>query len=487
MNRSRHDIHGIPQDLLPNEKNRTVRLVALATIALFALVNPSTLGLPGAHFGTPNHLTMASPSTSGIVITETLNLTQSNVNASRGFKESSWSSNSTTGQIGINSSDLAGETVSAVFRLDQGSLVQAQSIKYDFDFSTSVPIPGPSGPRIIASVGLTSSGYDGWYSQSATPIYPNDTKIVSVSNIEGLYENGSQRSSLVFEARNVTNAQASNSGGNSTILFQREFPGYVAGDGLLHEYSIEIDRQSGRTVWITDDSIIAAFNLSFVPSDLVFIASANDPGNTAIATIKDPVQTAILPSQTITFTSQSSGTLSVYAVSGSSSSILFANITSSIGQISSLQDQITLLHDQVGNLTSQNAQLQSRNAQWFSQWWASIMWGVLGAGVGGFIFVTTTGLKTRRRSAEGLSGTSSSACPQCGGRMPSGASFCGECGTILTETTLLCPECGERMPPAAVYCGDCGTQFTMQGTRPPNGASQTSASESRNEKEEGWR
>src|SRR5919109_1112347 len=100
MNRSRHDIHGIPQDLLPNEKNRTVRLVALATIALFALVNPSTLGLPGAHFGTPNHLTMASPSTNGIVTTEALNLTQSNINASRGFKESSWSSNSTTGQIG---------------------------------------------------------------------------------------------------------------------------------------------------------------------------------------------------------------------------------------------------------------------------------------------------------------------------------------------------------------------------------------------------
>src|SRR5436189_135659 len=89
-----------------------------------------------------------------------------------------------------------------------------------------VLVPGSSGPRITASVGFTNSNYNNWYAQNRTPVYPNNTKTLSVVNIEGSYANGSPRRSLLLQAQQVTNA----SGGNSTTLFQQEFPGYAAGD-----------------------------------------------------------------------------------------------------------------------------------------------------------------------------------------------------------------------------------------------------------------
>jgi len=302
-------------------------------------------------------------------------------------------------------------------------------------------------------------------------------------NVQGLYANGTTETSLFFEAQNVTNAQASIYGGTNTTLFQREFAGY-AGDGVVHHYSIEIDLQSGRTVWIVDDAIISSFNLSFVPVNLVFTVSGTDPGNLADATLKDPVETAVLSSQTIVLTTMPSSGVVVYGLSDSSS-FQIVNVTRTLGQISSLQDQVNHLNDQVGNLTSANSQLQARNSQWWSQWWASIVWGLLGAGVGGVFIMMAPGLKTRPKSTDGLSNEDGSACPQCGGRMPADASFCGECGTRLRDTALLCPQCGGQMPPASVYCGECGTAIK---TRPPPGQiSQASAMEGRDEKEGPWR
>ena len=464
MSRPRHDIY------------RTLTVVTIAFVAMF---NPISLGFGTAQGSTPTSLIMAPPSAAGIVTTEHLNFTQANVNASRSFKESSWNSNSTTAKISVNSTDQEGEKVSAVLQLDQRSLAGAQSIRYDFDLATQVSQPGSSGPRITASFSLTSSNYGGWYSQSATPIYPDNTKTVGVMNVQGHYANGTTETSLFFEAQNVTNAQASSYGGTNTTLFQREFAGYV-GDGVSHHYSIEIDLQSGRTVWIVDDAIISSFNLSFVPDNLVFAVSGTDPGNFAVAMLKDPVETVVLSSQTIVLTTTQSSGVVVYGLSGSSS-FQIVNVTRTLGQISSLQDQINHLNDQVGNLTSANSQLQDRNSQWWSQWWASIVWGLLGVGIGGVFIMTAPGLKTRRKSTDALSNEDGSACPQCGGRMPAGATFCGECGTQLRETASLCEQCGGRMPPASVYCGECGTAIE---TRPPPGqASQASAMEGRDEKE----
>jgi hypothetical protein len=170
-------------------------------------------------------------------------------------------------------------------------MAQAQTIKYDFEFATNVLTAGLSGPRITASVGLTSSTYNNWYTQNRTPVYPNNTKTLSVVNIEGSYANGTSRRSLLLQAQQVTNA----SGGNSTTLFQQEFPGYAAGDGVFHRYSIEIDLLSNRTIWIVDDTIISMFKLSFVPANIVLIVSATDPGDLAEATLRGSVQTALLP------------------------------------------------------------------------------------------------------------------------------------------------------------------------------------------------
>ena len=455
-------------------------LVVFAIIVV--LCNPFFLGTAKQE-STVAALTQ-SPYTSGVIITRQLNLTQANVNASKNLMESSWNSNNTVARVSINSTDPQGETVSAVLHLDQSITSQAQTIKYDFELATSVPTAGSSGPMIGASLGLTSSNYDGRYVSSLTPVFPDNTKTASVSNVKGLYANGSLRSSLLFQTDNVTKAQASSSGADSTTLFQREFPGYAAGDGLFHHYSIELDLQSNRTTWIADDAIIATFKLSFVPSCMVFVASGNDPGNSAIAILKDPVETAILSSQTVILTTQSATPVVVYGWSGSSPSAL--NLTATTGQISSLQNQINHLNDQVGNLTSQNGQLQARNSQWFSQWWSPIVVGLLGVGLGGFVFMTTMGVKASRKNASTLF-IEGSACPECGGQMPSGSTFCGECGNRLRKARLSCPQCGEQMPPSSVFCGECGRQMSMGNAGPENEASQMSASVGRDEKDEAWR
>src|SRR6266849_2352929 len=285
MHLSRQDTHCILLCLISNERSRTSSRLVIGLIAVIALFNP--VFLESSHGHEPAVIVQSgSTSTANAILTTTsLNLTQPNLNASRSFQMSSWSSNSTSARTIINSTDAQGETVSAVWRLDQSGMALAQTIKYDFEFATSVPIPGSSGPRITASMGLTSSNYNNWYAQNRTPVYPNNTKTVSVVNIEGSYTNGSSRRSLLLQAQQVTNA----SGGNSTTLFQQEFPGYAAGDGAFHRYSIEIDLLSNRTIWIVDDTIIALFKLSFVPANMALIASANSPRNLLVATLENPI------------------------------------------------------------------------------------------------------------------------------------------------------------------------------------------------------
>jgi len=378
--------------------------------------------------------------------------------------------------------DAQGEMVSAVWRLDQSGVAQAQTIKYDFQFATSVPVPGSSGPRITGSVGFTNSNYNNWYAQNRTPVYPNNTKTLSVVNIEGSYANGSPRRSLLLQAQQVTNA----SGGNSTTLFQQEFPGYAAGDGVFHHYSIQIDLQSNRTIWIVDDTIIAMFKLSFVPANMLLIASATDPVNLAVATLKDPVQTALLPLVPITSITSSSLTSTPVTLSISSGGLVqITNFTITLGQISSLQNQIDHLNGEVGDLTTQNAQLQAKNSQWFAQWWFSIIWGLLGAVVGGLLFVSSGRLRTGRKDVTSESGGASS-CPHCGGQMPPEATFCGECGTTLRETGSICPGCGEQMPAASRYCGDCGAQIPV-GDPTSQNTSHTSTDLGADENQDTWR
>ncbi len=95
------------------------------------------------------------------------------------------------------------------------------------------------------------------------------------------------------------------------------------------------------------------------------------------------------------------------------------------------------------------------------------------------------GLRTRRKSTDALSNEDGSACPQCGDRMPAGATFCGECGTQLRVTALPCPQCGGQMPPASGYCGECGT--AIETGPPPEQISQASTMEGRDEKDGPWR
>ncbi len=467
---------------MSNERDRTSSWLLVGLIAVIVLFNPVYLGPSTGHAATVIVQSGSFSTANAILTTTPLNLTQPNLNASRNFQMSSWSSNSTSARTIINSTDVQGETVSAVWRLDQSGVAQAQTIKYDFQFATSVPVPGSSGPRITASVGFTNSNYNNWYAQNRTPVYPNNTKTLSVVNIEGSYANGSPRRSLLLQAQQVTNA----SGGNSTTLFQQEFPGYAAGDGVFHHYSIQIDLQSNRTIWIVDDTIIAMFKLSFVPANMLLIASATDPVNLAVATLKDPVQTALLPLVPITSITSSSLTSTPVTLSISSGGLVqITNFTITLGQISSLQNQIDHLNGEVGDLTTQNAQLQAKNSQWFAQWWFSIIWGLLGAVVGGLLFVSSGRLRTGRKDVTSEPGRASS-CPHCGGQMPPEAAFCGVCGTTLRETKSVCPRCGEQMPAASLYCGDCGTQIPV-GDPTSQNTSHTSTDLGADENQDTWR
>ena len=480
MQFSRRDTCRTPFGLGSNHRDRTSGCLVIALLAVVALLNPVLLGTSSGHAPTAVVQSGSTSTANAILTTTPLNLTQPNLNASRSLQMSSWSSNSTTSRTIINSTDAQGETVSLVWRLDQSGMALAQTIKYDFELATSVPIPGPSGPRITASLQLTSSTYNSWYAQNRTPVYPNNTKTINISNIEGSYANGSSRKSLLLQAQRIIDASA----GNSATLFQQEFPGYAAGDGAFHRYSIEIDLQSNRTIWIVDNTIIAMFNLSFIPANMILITSANGVGDLAVATLKDPVQTALLPLVPITSTTFGASTPITLSIS-SSGQVQISNFTIPQGQISSLQSQIDRLNGQVGSLTTQNSQLQAKNSQWFSQWWISIVWGLLGAVVGGFVFVSSARIRTGRKSVTTESGRTGS-CPNCGGQMPTGATFCGVCGTTLREIRSICPGCGEQMPAASLYCGDCGSQIPVGNPAYQNG-SHTSASGSTNEDQEAWR
>lgn len=476
MHEFRRDNRRTRSSPLSNGGKRTSGFLIIGLIAVVALFNPVHLG--SAPRQEPSLVIQSGTTYTAIRTTTQLNLTQVNVNASRNFQESSWELNSNAARASINSTDTTGETVSAALHLDQSGISVAQTIKYDFQLATSASIPSSSQPNITASIGLTSSNYNGWYAQSRTPVYSNNTKTISVANIVGSYANGSSRRSLLLEAQQVTNPQANTSGGNSTTLFQREYPGYAAGDGVLHHYSIEIDLQSDKTTWVVDDTIIAVFKLSFVPSNLVFIASAATPGNSAVARLEDPVQTALLPILTIASTP-------VTVLTSSGFQFQIGNVTSSLGHISSLQNQIDHLNNQVGNLTSQNGQLQAKNSQWFSQWWFSALTGLLGAIIVGSFFVTGVRLRNGRRDIATESGLASP-CSNCGGQMPPEATFCGECGMTLRETKPVCPGCGGQMPAASIYCGDCGTQIPV-GDPSSENTSHASTSGSPDEDQDTWR
>jgi len=339
---------------------------------------------------------------------------------------------------------MEGEAVVGVWHLNQSYIENAQIIRYDFNLSTHIESwlpPGNCnqngcnyGPRLGATVGFYNSDFNGWYVQDRYPMFPNGTESVSVTNVDGLHPDNSFMSSLLFEAGRVTDAGAPSSGDRGITLFHQEHPGY-AGDGILHRYSIEMDLRSNRTIWIVDDSVIATFRISFVPSVIVFYGSSSDVGNFAVASLQDPIQVAVP-------TAQASNNL-----------------------VSSLQNQITSLNGKIDSLEAQVARLPSQNPLWFSQWWFSIIWGLLGAGLGALLFMKAPALRMRMRGESvGLIGDQGNvACPQCGILMPFSSIFCGGCGNKLRKAKLSCPQCGGQMPLTSVFCGICGTRLREMG------------------------
>src|SRR5437773_1795036 len=215
MHPSRRDTCRILFGLMSNERDRTSSWLLVGLIAVIVLFNPVYLGPSTGHAATVIVQSGSFSTANAILTTTPLNLTQPNLNASRNFQMSSWSSNSTSARTIINSTDVQGETVSAVWRLDQSGVAQAQTIKNNFQLPANVPVPSASGARMAGSLGFTKSNYNNWYHQNRTAVYPYNTTTLSVVNIERSYANGSPRRSLLLQARRVPHR----SGGNSMTLF----------------------------------------------------------------------------------------------------------------------------------------------------------------------------------------------------------------------------------------------------------------------------
>src|SRR3954469_21970546 len=51
-------------------------------------------------------------------------------------------------------------------------------------------------------------------------------------------------------------------------------------------------------------------------------------------------------------------------------------------------------------------------------------------------------------------------CPQCGGSVAEGVSFCQYCGTALKTAARgpICSDCGTRNPPGTNFCYTCGAR-----------------------------
>lgn len=58
-------------------------------------------------------------------------------------------------------------------------------------------------------------------------------------------------------------------------------------------------------------------------------------------------------------------------------------------------------------------------------------------------------------------------CSQCQFENPTGAKFCGQCGSRFAP---VCPQCGTAAPPGFKFCGECGTPLAVALALPPSSA-----------------
>jgi len=171
---------------------------------------------------------------------------------------------------------------SAVCSWSLSNLSGAEHIRLSFEMNSSVPTPGPFGPRVTASLGFATS-VPVRLDTDLSAIFPNSTK-TTTTTLDCCF----QPAFLAFESDLWINPDAPLSGDRITKICQQQFPGY-ADDNVFHSYSIDVDIASQTTTWTADGGAASAScsRFTFVPTQLVFYARSTDDGNSMIAQIRD--------------------------------------------------------------------------------------------------------------------------------------------------------------------------------------------------------
>jgi membrane protease subunit (stomatin/prohibitin family) len=62
------------------------------------------------------------------------------------------------------------------------------------------------------------------------------------------------------------------------------------------------------------------------------------------------------------------------------------------------------------------------------------------------------------KSASAAGSTGEIECPDCHGKSPAGAKFCGGCGMKLAVEKTFCTSCGKELAPGVKFCDECGAK-----------------------------
>src|SRR5439155_8545228 len=122
------------------------------------------------------------------------------------------------------------------------NLSGAEHIRLSFEMNSSVPTPGPFGPRVTAFLGLTTSA-PVRIDSDLSAIFPNDTK-TSTTTVDCCF----LPAFLSFQSDQWVNPDAPVSADRIVNIFQQNFSGY-ANDNLFHSYTIDMDLPSQTTTW----------------------------------------------------------------------------------------------------------------------------------------------------------------------------------------------------------------------------------------------
>ena len=170
----------------------------------------------------------------------------------------------------------------AVCSWSLSNLSGAEHVSLSFEMNSSVPVPGPFGPRVTAFLGLTTSAPVRIDSDLST-IFSNDTK-TTTTTVDCCF----LPAFLAFESDLWINPDAPLSGDRTAKICQQQFPGY-ADDNTFHSYTIDVDFGSQTTMWAADGGTASAScsGFAFLPNQMVFYARSTDDGNSMIAQIRN--------------------------------------------------------------------------------------------------------------------------------------------------------------------------------------------------------